>query len=293
MVKRLMNTHYRDHYIYIFLFSIFIYIGIYFNALETNFSVKIVGHIVLTANAFLVYYLLSEYFCQSVEGLIASLMYLASPIHLDAFIYIHQFPFLISEFLIFLCLIMYLKRKNVLSFLFLTLAILVNNHFVFLLPLCYFAGKKDERFKVTIWAFFVVSLLYTVLPEFRLPTVANFSSMIFWIENILSPSSPSLLDRGLVTSQPHLDLILFLAVFIVMVGYLWMQKEFRLFMVAVFLVLTSVILIPHKYITSDEFNFIYLKSSNYVSVLFVIILFLRLENLLVNCLSWIPRHFHD
>lgn len=272
-----MSTHCKDHFVYTLLFSVLVYSGVYFTAGEMSIWSKALAHLLMTANAIVVYHILKSYWGDGLENLLASLLYLASPVHLDSFLFYHQIPFFIAESALIFSLFTYIKARYYVSFSLLVLAAILNNQLILILPLFYFVETRFDKYKIILPLVFLLSLFYNGPLLIQVSILDSIKHAAFWIKNVVF-SSTSFLDMGQFVETNILDLWIFGGVFLVVILYLLKANKTKTSLVwALILCWLGSVFIPHHYLTSNETSSLYFNSTDHVFIVWIIIFFLLIS----------------
>ncbi|WP_133566662.1 hypothetical protein [Bacteriovorax stolpii] len=279
MANSLMIKHYKDSYIYLFLYSILLWYGYHLipsfeGTQKYPLLNTITAHGLLLLNAFIIKKIIGQLKSDEKIGFIAASLYIASPSHYDVFLFSSKIQFLFAEFFFLIFVLLFVRNHLKASFISLCISILLNTK-LFIVPLLLITSKKTTK-EIKIVSILTLSYFATQLvPDFHTQKqilTSGYKTFFYQAEIIFAPINLSIFNYGLLWEN-YPNLLTILIFFVLIIGCAFLKKTRNYLYFCVFLGFTTTF-IPIKELIRSKNEFYYLfPSENPFIIFFILLLF--------------------
>ncbi len=273
------NTIYKNHLLYLSLIAVLVWIGGCFtgsvmNYTEWDLQFKVLSIPILLINSYIIYFLILNLFQNNFISFSTALLYLASPSHVDVFVYRIQFQVLLAESCILLFFYFYSFNKWWKALGFLLAAIVLNAKLLFVGVLLMVNKKLSLKQKTFFVAAVMVILIYLSPQFFKQPPflLLEFKTIPFIFKNLLFPFDFTILNIAAITPALNVLQISMFTLFL-FISLLFLKKyQIAKVIVGFLLVSLAGSFIPFKEVGISEEYFYYYLPSFYPLILFSFLL---------------------
>lgn len=273
------NKIYKNHLLYLSLIAVLVWIGGCFtgsvmNYTEWDLQFKVLSIPILLINSYIIYFLILNLFQNKFISFSTAFLYLASPSHVDVFVYRIQFQVLLAESCILLFFYFYSFNKWWKALGFLLAAIVLNAKLLFVGVLLMVNKKLSLKQKTFFVAAVMVVLIYLSPQFFKQPMflLSEFKTIPFIFKNLLLPFDFTILNIAAIT--PALNVLQISMITLFLLISLLFLKKYQVAKVIVGFLLVSLAgsFIPFKVVGTSEEYFYYYLPSFYPLILFSFLL---------------------
>lgn len=275
-----MNSLYKDEYVYLLIFSIFIFVGSYFAdnfiALDIDSNAfRVISHVLILMNSFMLLVLASKILQKKTFSFLLAIFYVVSPTHFNVFLFPSQLQFLISETMLLAGCIFLLRNKSLMAQVFLMIAISLNFKLVGVYIFFWLFTKISLFQKIAIIAhsFVIFIFSFPLVQDSKFSFTVLPQTIFYTFETLLLPFQRTIFDMSLlVPNYQNKSLILFIMGFFGIAGiYLLRTSNVinKLLGISILVTFTGTI-VPCKLILPSQ-NYLY-NPGLYPMILFILLL---------------------
>lgn len=278
----MMRLIYKDHLIYLFLISILAYVGACFTGnvmshMQLGLNLKILAMPFLLINSFLIFFLILNYFDESLIAFTISALYLVAPTHFDIFVYPFQFQSLLAETGLLAFLFLYQMNHTWKALFALLVSLLLNTKLILFIPFLWGMKRLNKLQKVCALAVLSIVLLYLIPSMYQESFFAfdQFKTIFYIWEKLILAASVSVLNISVIDPGYYNVFYIVVSLLVVITILIYgLKKNHDVLKISSSFILASLLgaTIPFKQINKTDDYFYFFLPSFYPMVLLSILI---------------------